>query len=383
MKFSIESIALKAALTRLGNVVQNNSKIPVLHCVHIEATDNKIELRACDCDQFVSVIFEADVKTNGFTVLPFKQFKSACETAYADRAKLTVQVDDKTANLTMDGDMPFSWSFAVQDFEDYPSFPDVETGRASFSVTDIQKLLGNVAFAMSNEPTRYYLNGAYLHLENSDLIAVATDGHKLAIQRIQFPPETDTNQFTTSGQNTSGIIPKKAVSFILKNLPKNGSNEPVMLSWNQHYLKFEAPNFVLYTKLVDGTFPDYTRIIPKEDFTTKVQLDRSVILRAISAFLKYGDKKEATDIRINPTSLDLKKRCVEHGEIFCRIAGVTQGKDIEICFNTSYLAQILKALHSDKISLSIESDHSPARLTNHNDDSYLCVVMPMRSKGVW
>ncbi len=384
MKFSIQSMALKPALTKLGTVISNNGNdIPILKCVHIEVMDGKVEFRACDQDQFVSIAVEAETQEQGFALLPFKQFKSACETAYEDRANLTIECVGGKANLKMDGDLPFSWSFKTQDVDDYPSFPSVETGRVCLSVPDVQKLFGNVAFAMSKEETRYYLNGAYLHIDNNDFVAVATDGHRLALQRLPFPMEADKSAFTTNGQNTSGIIPRRAVDFIIRNLPKNGSNEPAMLSWNQHYMKFEGPNFALFTKLVDSTFPDYTRVIPKADLSTSVEINRAVFLRSASALYKFGEKKECTDIRFNPTSVDLKKSCVHQGEIGCRIPSIKKGLDLELGCNSGYLKDLLGALEGDMINLSIDDCASPARFTNTENDDHICVLMPMRSGAVW
>jgi len=370
MKLTIERAALLKSLGHVQSVVERRNTIPILSNVKIATADGKLQLNATDMDLDMADAVAANVFVEGATTVP-------AHTLYDIVRKLP---DGSQVELNASGDGQLILSAGRSRFtlsclptEEFPVMSGGELPHA-FSVTavELRTLIDSTKFAISTEETRYYLNGIYLHRADRDgvevLRSVATDGHRLASVESPLPP---------GAENLPGvIIPRKTVTELRKLIDESGDEVEVSLSETK--IRFAFDNAILTSKLIDGTFPDYERVIPSgndKDLTVNCKLFSAAIDR-VSAI--SSEKSRAVKLSISSGNLMLSASSPEHGSATEEIEIEYQGESVEIGFNSSYLLDITRQILGENAQLSFADANSPTILREADNASAIYVLMPMR-----
>lgn len=377
MKFVISIKSLIKALNHVQSVVERRNTIPILSNVKIDAVkDGKISLTTTDMDLAVTDTAEAEVAKPGSVTVPahmlydiIRKLPDNLEVKF-NRAK----EDSSNVDLTIGSSEFLLPCLPVGEF---PNFEVGEYTHAFQINSEVLKVLfGKTRHAVSTEETRYYLNGVYFHAANDDngipqLRAVATDGHRLAwAQSIQ--PE--------GCQDMPGIIvPRKTVSEVVKLLEDFVGDVKVSIASNR--ITFQVGSSILHSKLIDGKFPDYNRVIPKGN-DKSVEVSRDSLARSIDLVISVSnDRTRAVKFNIEPSKLTVTATSEVNGN-----AKGVQEMDAEydsqeklvIGFNSKYVLDSLSVIEGDKVKLSLSSSLGAVVAQDSQESNCKYILMPMQ-----
>jgi DNA polymerase-3 subunit beta len=371
MKVTIERAVLLKSLGHAQSVVERRNTIPILSNVKVQAEERELRLTATDMDLEIVESVAADVSTPGGTTVPAHTLYDIVR-KLPEGAQLELESTSGGERLTLRcGRSRFTLSCLP--IEDFPALTSSELPfRFKLPAADLRALIDRTRFAISTEETRYYLNGIYLHTVTHDgvnvLRAVATDGHRLA--RVELP-------VPQGAEGMPGvIIPRKTVAEVRKVIDEESENVEIALSETQIHVGV-GPAF-LTSKLIDGTFPDYERVIPEHN---DKQLD--VVCRDFKQAVDRvsaisSDRSRAVKLKLADGTLELSANSPEHGSASEELEVHYEGDAMEIGFNSRYLLDIAEQIGGDSARLSMADAGSPTVLYELGDRSAIYVLMPMR-----
>ena len=371
MKFVVERAAILEPLQRAARIAirGNQNTVPMLSHVRVEARkNNQVVLIATDMDRQVEIAVPAvSIGKTGATTANARTLSDFVSNA-PEGSQIEFELPKADGRLTLRAGRGRA-AFAVLPAEDFPQFKDQGGGTVTVVVDGaaLHAAFGAVAHAQSNEETRYYLNGTYLHAGKGELVCVATDGHRLARATLPVADLPD---------DLPGIIvPSGSTAEIMALAAKTDSLE---LAINDTSLAVYAGDVVFRTKLIDGTFPDYERVCPPKDVATGFDVDRTAFLLATKRCVAIvSDKMRALKLTPNDRSIELLGKDADRGEISDEIDAQTTTK-LPIGVNAKYLAGALDALQGTTIRLRYADPGAPIALTDPADGTRLQIVMPVR-----
>lgn len=370
MKLSIDRAALLRSLNHVQSVVERRNTIPILSNVLLKAEDGTLHLTSTDMDLEINEAVAANIDEPGATTAPAHTLHEIVR-KLPDEQGVDVELNTDGTQMTVKaGRSQFKLScLPVADF------PEVSTGDlpTAFSVpaSDLRALIDRTKFAMSTEETRYYLNGIYLHEAERDgvkvLRAVSTDGHRLA--RFEMP-------LPDGASGMPGIIiPRKTIGEIRKLIDE--AADVIKITLSDHKIRFEFDHIILTSKLIDGTFPDYQRVIP-EGNDKIVEIDPKIFTKAIDRVSTISDgKSRALKITLNGKQMTLSASSPEAGSATEELE-VNGDSDMEIGFNAKYLIDITSQIEGEGCRLTLADSASPTIIQDNSDPSALYVLMPLR-----
>lgn len=370
MKLSIDRAALLRCLSHMQSVVERRNTIPILGNVLMKAADGVLSLSSTDMDLEINESVAADVVVSGATTAPAHTLHDIIR-KFPDDSKVEIELNSDGTQMTVQaGRSRFKLScLPVSDF------PEIATGNLpcvfSLPASDLRALIDRTKFAMSTEETRYYLNGIYLHAKDQGgvnlLRAVATDGHRLA--RFEMPlPE--------GAASMSGvIIPRKAILEVRKLI--EDAADVIQISLSANKVRFGFDHIVLSSKLIDGTFPDYERVIPQGNDKI-VEVDPKIFTRAIDRVSTISDgKSRALKIILRGKQMTLSASSPESGSATEEME-VRGDCEMDIGFNAKYLLDITSQIEGEGCRLTLADSGSPTIIQDNSDASALYVLMPLR-----
>ncbi|MGI9373800.1 MAG: DNA polymerase III subunit beta [Hyphomicrobiales bacterium] len=367
MRVTIERAALLKALNHVQSVVERRNTIPILSNVLIKAEGDGVRLSATDLDIEVVETSPAEVGQAGATTAPAHMLYDIVR-KLPDGAQLEIsQGPDENRISIFAGRSRFS--LAALPPED---FPDLAAGAMSheFSLAaeELKALIDKTRFAISTEETRYYLNGIYLHAVDDMLRAVATDGHRLA--QVQLPlPEG------ASGM-PGAIVPRKTVLELAK--LAEDSEGTVEIAMSEAKIRFSVGPVVLTSKLIDGTFPDYERVIPKDN-DKRLEVDTKLFAQAVDRVSTISsDKGRAVKLNLETDRIILTVNNPDSGSAEEELAATYASDPIEVGFNSRYLLDIASQFNGDSAHFELADAGSPTVVRDAGDETALFVLMPMR-----
>jgi DNA polymerase-3 subunit beta len=371
MQLSIERAALLKALAHVQSVVERRNTIPILSNVLLSAEGDKLLFTATDMDLTILEEVSAGIAEEGATTVPAHTLYEIVR-KLPEGAEVSLMAGGEGGQMTLRAGRS-KFSLATLPKEDFPNAGSEELPR-SFTVSagDLRNLVDRTRFAISTEETRYYLNGIYLHaVEDEDravLRAVATDGHRLARFDMALPE---------SAKGMPGVIvPRKTVNELRKLI--DGSEGEVKVSLSETKICFAFDATLLTSKLIDGTFPDYQRVIPSGNDKT-LDVNRREFAEAVDRVSTIStEKSRAVKLAIDNGILTLSANSPENGSAVEQIEVAYGGPAIEIGFNSRYLLDIAQQIEGETAQLSMSDAASPTVVREVADDSALYVLMPMR-----
>jgi len=371
MKLTIERAALLKSLAHVQSVVERRTTIPILSNVKLEGRSGALSLNATDMDLDIVESVAADVVRPGATTAPAHTFYEIVR-KLPDGSQVEIEFNADDSQLTLrSGRSKFSLScLPVEDF------PVLSGGDLPFSFTlaaaELKTLIDRTRFAISTEETRYYLNGIYLHATNAGggdvMRAVATDGHRLARAEITLP---------SGAAGMPGIIiPRKTVAEVRKLIDETECEITVSLSETK--LKFAFGDAVLTSKLIDGTFPDYERVIP--DGNDKIlEVDCKSFAQAVDRVSAIStEKSRAIKLSLEKGTAILSASSPENGSAVEEIEANYDSTPLEIGFNSRYLMDILAQVEGETALFAMADAASPTVVREVADSGAVYVLMPMR-----
>ncbi len=354
------------SLSKIQSVVEKRNTIPILSNVKIDASNNVVTLTVTDMDVLATQEVEASVNEAGSLTVPAQTLYEIIR-KLPEGAQINLVADVNSSRLIVkSGSSKFTLSYLPS--EDFPQISEGDlTHKFTLEVKTLLKLIDKTKFAMSNEETRYYLNGVYFHISNGKLRAVATDGHRLASVEAEAPEGT--------GGMPGVIIPRKAVNELSKLLE---GQEKVTISVSESKIKFSANKIDLLSKVVDGTFPDYQRVIPennKKILTTSTNALKEAVDRVSTIAV---DKTKAVKIALSNNQVSLHSQGVEGTSADEDIAANYSSEALEMGFNSRYVLEMLNQIESSEVQIAFDSNNSPSLITDPTDNSAVYIIMPMR-----
>jgi len=371
MKLTIERAALLKSLAHVQSVVERRNTIPILSNVKLEGQGSVLRLNATDMDLDFVEESPAHVARPGATTVPAHTLYDIVR-KLPDGSQVEIDFSAEDGQLTLRSGRS-KFSLACLPVEDFPALAGGDLPHSFvLAAAELKALIDRTRFAISTEETRYYLNGIYLHgaatPEGDVLRAAATDGHRLARVEITLP---------VGAAGIPGIIiPRKAVSEIRKLIDETDGE--ILISLSEAKIRFSFGNAVLTSKLIDGTFPDYERVIPPNN--DKI-LDVNVASFAASVDRVSAistEKSRAIKLSLDKQSVKLSASSPENGNAEEEIEGDYQSESMEIGFNSRYLMDILGQIEGGIARFAMADAASPTVVRDLAHGGAIYVLMPMR-----
>lgn len=372
MKFKINRDHFSSGLQQVLNVVSPRATMPILGNVLIEAEDDQISLTTTNLDLGIRCSIKAQVGESGAVTLPVRRLATIIRELPNPDVSVETTGDHQT-KVTSGGSM-----FRIMGIgkEEFPSLPTFSKDRTFVMDQDqLGNMLRSVAYAQSSDEARYTLNGVYFNFADGKLSLVATDGRRLALisKELEFPPE----------QSGSIIIPAKTAGELLRLLDLG---KQVSISFSDRQVAFDLETddeskgmtgrLNLISKIVEGNYPNYQQVIPKETHQ-RIKLERELLLQCVHrAALVSSDKSNTVRLKVSPNLLEITASSPDFGEAHESMAISYDGPEIEVAFNPYFMMDPLKALTKDEVFFELKDELSPGVFKSL--ESFICVIMPLR-----
>ena len=371
MKVTVERAALLKSLGHVHRVVERRNTIPILANVLIKADRSKLSFKATDLDLEVTETIAAEISTGGATTVPAHMFYEIVR-KLPEGAQIVLEASGDRAILTIRAGRS---RFTLQTLPE-SDFPDLAasdmTHTFKLAAADLKRLIDKTQFAISTEETRYYLNGIYLHAAGSAkaqmLRAVATDGHRLAQVELALPD---------GAAGMPGIIvPRKTVGEVQRLIEDNQAEVTVELS--QGKIRFTLGDVMLTSKLIDGTFPDYGRVIPAGN-DKELVVDKREFEQAVDRVSTVSSERgRAVKLSLTAGRLTLSVTNPDSGSATEEVEVEYASEPLDIGFNSRYLLDIAAQLEGGVAVLKLADPGSPTLIQDKDSKNALYVLMPMR-----
>jgi len=373
MKFKINRDHFANGLAQVLNVVGSKATMPILSNVLIEAEKDQISLTTTNLDLGIRCKIKAEVKETGAVTLPVKRLAGIVR----ELPNLDVIFDgapNHQVKLTSGGSTFRIMGIGKEEFPPLPEFG--EDHVYSLDQADLAMMLRSVSYAQSTDEGRYILNGVYFNFRDGKLSLVATDGRRLALlsKDIQVPE---------SGGGAI-ILPAKTVAELTRLLDKGAV---VKINFNDRRAAFQIgtdkdtsgliDHIYLYSKVVEGNYPNYQQVIPKDTNKQHIKLERELLLQCVHrAALVCSEKANSVKMKLTSNLLELTAQSPDFGEAHESMAISYSGPDLQVAFNPAFLMDPLRALTKDEVFFELKDEVSPGVFKT--PENFVCVIMPVR-----
>jgi len=360
----IEKEALLKPLQVVVGVVERKQTMPILSNILIEKENGKIKLTATDLEIQITNIIETDDDSSAAITVGGKKLQDILR-ILPDQSKISIEVKENKAQIKSNKSRFNLQTLPAQDFPKLSNQLQ-NTNKITLSQNALKLLLGSIQYAMAQQDVRYYLNGVLLGVEGNKLKAVATDGHRLAYNAITIEADLAKQEI---------IIPRKAVMELAKLLADDDS--AIELEFSDQQLKTSFSGIQLVTKLIEGKFPDYQRVIP--DYSNHLSMNRTLVQQALQrAAILSNEKFRGVRFVLTEKNLSVISSNSEQEEAQVEIETDYHGEAIDIGFNVNYLLDGLNSINSEQAIFSFGSPNSSILITSPDNQEFRYVVMPMR-----
>lgn len=367
MRFTISREKLQEGLAAVTASIPTKTTLPVLANIMVEATDKGIRLSGTDLDIAVTTEVAADVEMPGAITIPAKKLSEIARELPPAPVRMAAAGEQR---VTLDcGRSHFKILGLPRD--EFPAFPSVRFNESwRIRSGDLQKLIQHTSFAVSNEESRPILNGVLWELKPDSMRMVATNGHRLA--KMELP-------ITSAGAPaTDMIVPPKALEQVRRLFPED---EELEVAKGENHLGFRSPFTAVFTRLIEGPYPPYEQVIPKDNNRVAIA-DRTALTSALRRMsIIASDQTHRIRLAFNAGMLKFSVQTPDLGEATDELAVRYTGDALDIGFNANYLLEILRYIPTDEVRITLKAPERAATLEPEgwaDPASYLCLVMPLR-----
>jgi len=371
MELVVRKNDLLRELQLFQGIVERKNTIPILANVLMEAKGDEVRFLATDLEVGLRSKCQASVAKSGSLTLPAKKFyeiiKSLPET------DITIQEDKGGVKVAADR---FDSRMQTLPREDFPTLPEAgATPTATLSRASLKEMVAKTQFAITGEDTRYFLNGALFVLRPDSMTLVATDGHRLALVTV---PRDASKARKTDDPEIKAILPKKTLGELSRLLSEG--DDDIRYERGENHLFFDVGGRLLISRMIDGQFPAYERVIPKGN-DKHIEFERDRLTNAVKRVaLLSNERSRAVKFQIDKNKVDVTSSSPDLGEAHETITVDYQGPPLTICFNAQYVLDFLSAVGTDVVSLDLKDEVSQAvvKPVGAEGYDYTYVIMPMR-----
>ena len=369
MKFSVNQQDLQKSLNYCQGVIEKKSTLPILSNILLESSNSKLKITATDLDLiFINEIKDIEIQEEGKTTTTssilydiIRKFTSGKKINFSFSGDNKLQLESEKSIFHLNCINPSEFPITGENFND---------NQFSIKSKALLKLLNKCKFSLSNDETRHYLSGIFFHqtqIEDKNfLTAVSTDSHRMSISKVRLDEKIDFEPI---------ILPKKTI-FQLCSLLEDFEGD-VIISNNKSKIKFELNNSILISKLIDGKFPNYIQVIPKNN-NKKLEIDLNLFLNSVDRVASVSlDKKDGVKFNLTKDKLNLSVNNANSGD-GKESLNVKFDHELDISFNSRYLMDVASQLDGGKIEMYLNDTGSPALIKDPADFDSIFVVMPMK-----
>jgi DNA polymerase-3 subunit beta len=367
MQFEVAKPTLLKAIANVNGAVEKKNTIPVLQNIKIEVKGDKVHFAATDMDILVTVNFDADIKNGGSTTVPAQMFFDIVR-KIPDLASIMISQESPTILQIKSGKSKYS--LPCIEASEFPNLSEGELGQEIEIEGDkLAKMIDKTRFAISSDETRYYLNGLFLQSIKKDsgfeLRTVATDGHRMALSYL--PCDNLNSEFGV-------ILPKKSVAEIRRII--DGSKK-IKISVSRVKIKIVSDNTVLVSKLIDGEFPDYEKVLPKSNNQISV-INKKAFFDCVDRVSTVAtDKHRSLKLIIENGKMNLQVNTSDGSFAYEELDVGYTGDKIETGFNSRYLLDVISQIDKEELLMRFKDGMSPA-IVEAKDMNSVFVIMPVR-----
>ncbi len=366
MKFQIPRDVILKALQQLSGVVERRQTLPVLGNILVKAEDGFITLAATDLEVELIIKLGCEVEASGEATIPARKWLDICRNL-SDDATVTITLNGDRATL-QSGRSRFTLSTLPS--TEFPLIDEITTQtRFSVSQSTLKTIFDATHFSMAQQDVRYYLNGLMMEMSSSLLRSVATDGHRLAMKDITV--DIDVNE-----ESRQVIVPRKGIQELMRLLAD--SDDEVAITVGSSHIRLEISDMTFTSKLIDGRFPDYNRVMP-EGGNNIILADKELLRQTlVRVAILSNEKYRGIRMILQQNNLQLMAHNPEQEEAEDEVAVDYTGDEFEIGFNANYLLDAINAVTSEQVKVILTDSNSSCLIQASEDDSSNYVVMPMR-----
>jgi len=366
--------AILKPLQQVAGIVEKRHTLPILSNILISKQGSRVSFISTDIEMQITASASIGAGTeNESTTVSARKLLDILK-ALPTNDEVTLSLAAQKLSITQNRS---KFSLQTLPSTEFPTVVRSEQfpARVQLAQKDVKRLLHLVSFSMAQQDIRYYLNGMLIVVDQDHLKAVATDGHRLAFAQITIA-SAEKITLADQAEKIEVIIPRKAISELQKTLRDDDQDVTIEIAANQ--ARFILDDLEILSKLIEGRFPDYQRVIP-QNHNKKIDFDRELLLGALARVaILTSDKFKGVRLILSSEQLRISSTNAEQEEAQEDIAIDYQGELLDIGFNVQYLIEVLTTLHADTICLSLLDQNSSALLTASTDPDFRYVVMPMR-----
>jgi DNA polymerase-3 subunit beta len=369
MELVVRKIDLLRELQLFQGIVERKNTIPILANVLMEAKGDQVSFLATDLEVGLRSMCKASVAKSGALTLPAKKFYEIIKAL----PETDIRIAEDKGGVKVAADR-FDSRMQTLPREDFPTLP--ESGgapSASLPRASLKEMVAKTQFAITGEDTRYFLNGALFVLRPESMSLVATDGHRLALVTV-----VRDGKATKDGDEVKAILPKKTLGELARLLQEG--DDDIRYERGENHLFFDVGGRMLISRMIDGQFPAYERVIPKGN-DKHIEFERDRLTNAVKRVaLLSNERSRAVKIQIDKGKVDVTSSSPDLGEAKETLPVDYAGPSLQICFNAQYVLDFLSAVSTDVVSLDLKDEVSQAVMKPVGADGYdyTYVIMPMR-----
>jgi len=364
MKIECIKEKLHNAVSKAEKIVSKNINLPVLSCLLFETKGNNLIIRSTNLDLGLEVFIPVKVEEQGKVAVPASIIGSFLNSLNDDK-NIFLETIDNTLKISTQNS---SAVIKTQPFEDFPTIPKIDNEK-SFKIQskDLINGIKSVFYSSSLSSVKPELSSVYIYTQEENLIFVATDSFRLAEKTIKIKKNTELNNI---------LIPFKNASDLIKIIDNTDSEIEINSTKNQ--ISFNFNGVYIVSRVIDGVFPDYKNILPKE-VKTKVVLLKQDLINTLKISNIFSDNFNQMNVSVikGDKNIKVKTKNNDIGENINLIEAMIEGEDIDVNFNYKYIVDCLNSINSDSISLSFDGINKPLIIRGLTDKSFTYLVMPM------
>jgi DNA polymerase III subunit beta len=368
MKISLLQENLNLALTNVSRFVSSKNQLPILNNILLSTDQGRLKLSATNLELSINYWIGAKINQEGSITIPSKEITEFV--SYLSVGKIDLELNNNLLNISSE---KTNSEFTTTPANDFPEFPKINPETLfEISLNLFTKSIDQISFSATTDDTRPVLTGVLCIFEKETIKFIATDGFRLSLKEIKL--ETPLN---LKKESLSFLIPARSLIEVTK-LAKNEQKIKIGLTTDEHQVVFVLDDIELVSRLIEGDFPDYKKLIP-ENYSTKIFINRDELLQSVKLASVFArESANVVKINIKNNNLKLTANAPQIGQNLIKLDSKTEGENLEVAFNYKFLTDFLGVCKSNEILIELNENLSPVFFHDQSDPSFTHIIMPVR-----